>query len=47
MSDKIYESPAEWTKRAFIKEAEYKKMYERSLSDPNGFWAEQAKRIHW
>src|SRR6202158_4167119 len=47
MSEKIYEIPAEWTKRAFISEAEYKKMYESSLADPNGFWAEEAKRIHW
>src|SRR5580704_3267875 len=47
MSEKIYEIPAEWTKRAFITEAEYKKMYDSSLADPNGFWAEQAKRIHW
>ncbi len=47
MSDKIYEIPAEWTKRAYINEAEYKKMYQRSLADPNGFWAEQGKRIHW
>src|SRR5580704_3182926 len=47
MSEKIYEIPAEWTKRAFITEAEYKKMYDSSLADPNGFWAEQGKRIHW
>ena len=47
MSDKIYEIPAEWSKRAFVKDADYKKMYERSLADPNGFWAEEAKRIHW
>ena len=47
MSDKIYEIPADWTKRAFVTEAEYKKMYASSLADPNGFWAEQAKRIHW
>ena len=47
MSDKIYEVPADWTKRAFINEAQYRKMYEQSLADPNGFWAEQAKRIHW
>jgi acetyl-CoA synthetase len=46
MSDKIYDVPAEWTKRAFINESQYRKMYERSLADPNGFWAEQAKRIH-
>src|ERR1700736_1353039 len=47
MSDKIYEVPADWTKRAFINESQYRKMYERSLADPNGFWAEEAKRIHW
>jgi acetyl-CoA synthetase len=47
MSDKIYEVPADWTKRAFVTDAQYKKMYQTSLTDPNGFWAEQAKRIHW
>jgi acetyl-CoA synthetase len=47
MSEKIYEVPADWKKRAFIDDAKYKKMYERSIKDPNGFWAEQAKRIHW
>jgi len=47
MSDKVYDVPPEWTKRAFINESQYQKMYERSLTDPNGFWAEQAKRIHW
>ncbi len=34
MSDKIYEVPADWTKRAFINESQYRKMYERSLADP-------------
>src|SRR5438046_6943514 len=47
MSDKIYDVPAEWTKRAFIDEAKYKEMYARSIKDPNAFWAEEAKRIHW
>jgi acetyl-CoA synthetase len=47
MSDKIYEVPADWQKRAFINDADYKKMYQQSLADPDGFWAEQAKRIHW
>ena len=28
-------------------EAKYRDMYARSMKDPNGFWAEQAKRIHW
>ena len=47
MSEKIYEVPAEWSKRALINDADYKKMYAQSLADPNGFWAEQAKRLHW
>ena len=47
MSDKIYEVPAEWKQRALVKAADYQAMYERSIADPNGFWAEQAKRIHW
>ena len=47
MSEKIYDVPAEWAKRAFINDAKYKEMYKRSLADPDGFWAEQAKRLHW
>jgi acetyl-CoA synthetase len=47
MTDKIYEVPAEWRKRAYADEAKYKEMYARSIKDPNGFWGEQAKRIDW
>ncbi len=47
MSDKLYDVPADWAKRAFIDQAKYQQMYARSVSDPNGFWAEQAKRIGW
>ena len=47
MSDKIYDVPAEWSKRAWVDEAKYKEMYARSVSDPNGFWGEQAKCIGW
>jgi acetyl-CoA synthetase len=47
MSEKVYEIPADWTKRAYADDAKYKAMYERSVKDPNGFWAEQAKRIDW
>jgi len=47
MSEKIYEIPAEWAQRAFANEAKYREMYERSVADPDGFWREQAKRIHW
>ena len=47
MSEKIYDVPPEWKKRAYIDEAKYQEMYARSLKDPNGFWAEQSKRLHW
>jgi acetyl-CoA synthetase len=47
MSEKIYDVSAEWAKRAFVDQAKYRKMYEHSVSNPNGFWGEQAKRIGW
>ena len=47
MSDKAYDVPAEWAKRAWVNAAKYEEMYKRSLSDPQGFWAEHGKRIDW
>src|SRR5215468_6664734 len=47
MSEKIYDVSADWAKRAYVDDAKYREMYARSVSDPNGFWAEQAKRIDW
>lgn len=47
MSEKIYDVPAEWAKRAWVDQTKYKDMYARSIADPNAFWAEQAKRIDW
>jgi acetyl-CoA synthetase len=47
MAEKIYPIPAEWAQRAYIDNAKYETMYAASIKDPNGFWAEQAKRIDW
>src|SRR3954453_9270230 len=47
MSEKIYEIPAEGKRRAYVNEETYHEMYERSLADPNAFWAKEAERIHW
>jgi acetyl-CoA synthetase len=47
MSEKIYPVPTEWESRAFINDAKYKELYARSVSDPDGFWAEHGKRIDW
>jgi acetyl-CoA synthetase len=47
MSEKVYEVPAEWQKRAYLDDAKYKQMYARSIADPEAFWREQAQRIEW
>ncbi len=38
----IYEIPSELAANAHINSESYKKLYEWSVSDPDGFWAEQA-----
>ena len=47
MSDKVYDVPAEWAKRAWVNESKYEEMYKRSVEDPQGFWGEHGKRIDW
>jgi acetyl-CoA synthetase len=47
MSGNVYPVPDSWRGKAWIDAKKYEEMYARSLEDPNGFWAEQAKRIDW
>lgn len=47
MEEKIYDVPSEWSHRAYLDEAGYRAKYEASIKDPEAFWAEEAKRIHW
>jgi len=43
MSDaKLYPVPAEVAAHAWINNDQYQEMYQRSIDDPEGFWAEQA-----
>lgn len=38
----------EFSQEAYIKSmAEYEEMYNRSMSDPDGFWSEMAAQLHW
>ena len=38
----------EFSQKAHIKSLEeYKKLYERSVKDPEGFWGEQAQDLEW
>jgi acetyl-CoA synthetase len=39
--------PAEWSHRAYLDDAGYKAKYEASIRDPEAFWAEEARRLHW
>ena len=46
--DGKFQPPAEFTERAWVKSMEqYKEMYDRSLNDPEGFWAEYAEEFTW
>ncbi|MCB1231102.1 MAG: acetate--CoA ligase [Verrucomicrobiae bacterium] len=44
----VYPPSAEFSDNAYIKSLEeYQAMYDRSVADPEAFWAEQAERISW
>ncbi len=47
MSEKIYDVPSDWTKRAYVDDTKYRALYERSVKDPDGFWGEQGRRLSW
>jgi acetyl-CoA synthetase len=45
---KIYDVPEAFAKSAHLNAEQYKTMYEQSVTDPAGFWAEQAQQfLHW
>ncbi|SCZ13870.1 acetate--CoA ligase [Microvirga guangxiensis] len=43
----IYDVPSEWTHRSYLDDAGYRAKYDASVHNPEAFWAEEAKRIHW
>ncbi len=47
MSDEIYKVSPTIKKRAHVNLAQYNKMYQESLADPQAFWGEQAMRLEW
>jgi acetyl-CoA synthetase len=45
---RVFYPPAELSKKAYIKNLdEYKRIYQRSLDDPEGFWGEAARQLDW
>jgi len=48
MSEKVYDIPSNIADKAYINEQDYLEIYQRSITDPEGFWAEQAdKFLSW
>ncbi len=43
--DEIYNPPPSITESANVKQ--YDAIYQRSLEDPEGFWAERAQELEW
>ncbi len=43
--EELFHPPKEIKKNAHIKD--YDKVYERSIKDPEGFWAEEAEKLEW
>ncbi|MGA8109956.1 MAG: acetate--CoA ligase [Acidobacteriaceae bacterium] len=45
---RVFPPPEEFAQRAHIKSlAEYQRIYQHSVRDPEGFWAEAAGELHW
>ena len=47
MANEVFPVPEAVARAAHCDAAKYQAMYRRSLEDPDGFWAEQAKRLDW
>ena len=46
-AERIHLVPDEWKDHSWWTNDTYLEMYQRSIEDNEGFWAEQAKRIDW
>jgi acetyl-CoA synthetase len=45
---RVFEPPAEFAAQAKVgSRQEYEQLYRRSLEEPEAFWSEQAKLLHW
>ncbi|MBP1721700.1 MAG: acetyl-coenzyme synthetase, partial [Deltaproteobacteria bacterium] len=48
LEGRVFKVPEALKKTAYIKGVEeYNKIYQRSIDDPDGFWAECAEQLHW
>ncbi|MBY6006636.1 hypothetical protein KUV62_22115, partial [Salipiger bermudensis] len=42
-----YPPSSDFVSNAHVDAAKYDEMYARSISDPEGFWADEAQRLDW
>ncbi len=47
MTEAVFNPPPQIVKDTHVTAEQYEEMYARSISDPDGFWGEQAKRLDW
>ena len=45
--DQVFPVSDDWAQRAWADSAKYQEMYDRSVQDPDGFWADHGKRVDW
>ncbi len=45
--DQVFPVSDDWAQRAWADSAKYQEMYDRSVEDPDGFWADHGKRVDW
>jgi acetyl-CoA synthetase len=43
----LFPVPEDVAREAWIGESKYFELYEKSIRDPEGFWREEGKRLHW
>ncbi|HEY8596423.1 MAG TPA: acetate--CoA ligase [Devosiaceae bacterium] len=46
-TDQVFKPSADAVARTYVTAERYEEMYRQSITDPDAFWAEQAKRIDW
>jgi acetyl-CoA synthetase len=47
MHEIVHAVPQDWAASAHVDIDAYRSLYRQSVEDPDGFWAEQAKRLDW
>jgi acetyl-CoA synthetase len=45
--EQVFSVPSEFAKTAHVNAAGYREAYEQAASDPDAFWAKEAKRLAW